>query len=211
MDKVMVCTPCYDGQVTTQYLHSLLALQNYAQSLLEFRVKTLQGSDLFRMRNCLAEKFYRSDCSHLLWVDADTGFDPSLIGKMLQLDKAFVGALCPRKMDNGGFVCDEFLEYEYIGEFQKISSLGCGLTLVHRKVFKKMRNEYPELLTGSSRYFQSKGLLGDVHQPYAPRLAHDGIILGEDLSFSRRWTDLGGEIWCCTDKSVEHVGTKIYR
>ncbi len=33
-----------------------------------------------------------------------------------------------------------------------------------------------------------------------------GTYLSEDASFSKRWTDMGGEIWADLDSRLQHVG-----
>jgi hypothetical protein len=33
-----------------------------------------------------------------------------------------------------------------------------------------------------------------------------GSYLSEDASFSRRWTDMGGEIWADLESKLQHVG-----
>ena len=49
-------------------------------------------------RNALLTHWYdKSDSTHLLFVDADMGFEPQLIADMLALDKPIVGVIYTKR------------------------------------------------------------------------------------------------------------------
>lgn len=76
--KVMVATPMYGGQCAGIYTKSISDLSITAtQMQLDFRFVFLFNESLItRARNYLVDDFLRSDCTHLMFIDSDIGFDP---------------------------------------------------------------------------------------------------------------------------------------
>lgn len=85
--SLLVATPSHHGNYCTQYLLSLVALQNYClKNSIEFELKVTEGiSNIDRARNMLASLFLQeSSASHLLFVDDDMGFATDEICKMFE-------------------------------------------------------------------------------------------------------------------------------
>ena len=99
--RIFVATPCSGETVTTEYLHTVLKLQGYAyRPGATFSVKfvTLSIADIYKARNALAAAFMADpSMTHLLFLDADMGFEPRLVEKMLQFDQPFTAALSPQR------------------------------------------------------------------------------------------------------------------
>jgi len=75
--KIMVATPMYGGQCAGIYTKSSTDL---AQLTLKYGVECkfyylFNESLITRARNYLADEFMRSDCTHLMFIDSDIGFD----------------------------------------------------------------------------------------------------------------------------------------
>ena len=47
-------------------------------------------------------------------------------------------------------------------------------------------------------------------QCFSPYPREDGLLMGEDVSFCRRWTDAGGEIQMLVDEVLSHAGVTTY-
>lgn len=77
--KIMVATPMYGGQCAGIYTKSstdLAALaRNHGVQLGFYYL--FNESLITRARNYLADEFMRSDCTHLMFIDSDIGFDPT--------------------------------------------------------------------------------------------------------------------------------------
>ena len=104
--KILIGTPCSGDVVTTAYLRTIIKLSAFASSCrpsFAWDLQTIAISDLHKARNFLAARFMADPSyTHLLFIDADMGFEPRLIGKMLQFDQPFTAALYPqRKIDMG--------------------------------------------------------------------------------------------------------------
>ena len=77
--KIMVATPMYGGMCSGQYTRSTTDLGILGEKYgMEFKFFYLYNESLItRARNYLVDEFMRSDCTHLMFIDADIGFDPN--------------------------------------------------------------------------------------------------------------------------------------
>ena len=77
--KIFVATPMYGGICGGQYCKSTADLSAMgAQYGMDIRFFYLFNESLItRARNYLVDEFLRSDCTHLMFIDSDIGFDPN--------------------------------------------------------------------------------------------------------------------------------------
>jgi hypothetical protein len=77
--KIFVATPMYGGVCGGQYTKSTADLASLgAQYGMDIRFFYLFNESLItRARNYLVDEFLRSDCTHLMFIDSDIGFDPN--------------------------------------------------------------------------------------------------------------------------------------
>lgn len=85
--KLMVCTPMYGGNCTAIYSRSMADLSMLCTHYgIELKVYALSNESLItRARNYSADEFMRSDCTHLMFIDADIGFDARDVIAMLAI------------------------------------------------------------------------------------------------------------------------------
>jgi len=77
--KIFIATPMYGGVCGGQYCKSTADLSSMAaQYGMDVRFFYLFNESLItRARNYLVDEFLRSDCTHLMFIDSDIGFDPN--------------------------------------------------------------------------------------------------------------------------------------
>jgi hypothetical protein len=99
--SILIATPTYDGLLTIECVSSVLRLMESMKKTepnVTFRWRQVAGTLVDYARNFLASYFLEhSNYTHLLFVDADMGFSPALIVKMLHLDRPVVGCMYPLK------------------------------------------------------------------------------------------------------------------
>jgi hypothetical protein len=98
--SLFIATPMYGGQNHGLYMKSCLDLQS---TLIQYGV-SLKFSFLFneslitRARNYLVDEFiHRSDCTHMLFLDADVCFNAQDVITLLALDYDVAGGPYPKK------------------------------------------------------------------------------------------------------------------
>jgi hypothetical protein len=102
--------------------------------------------------------------------------------------------------------------FEMQDGFVRTTYAGTGILLIARGVLEAMLERYPELWVEKPN-MQSAGLEGGLLQCFDPlgMTGENGLILGEDYAFCRRWVEgCGGEIWVNVDQPVLHIGQETF-
>ena len=227
---IHLATPCYGGMVTQSYMQSILRLMQHA-ALNGFDLSlSMLGNDslITRSRNTLVARCLdQVEATHLMFIDADIGFDPAQVERMLRLDRDVVGGMYPLKFNDwNGATSDNLGGGEgfataglrYVGMIEEGARIGddgfvrgtyagTGFLLIARACLVRMIEAYPE-----TRY---RAIQSWPPRPPSPNQyalfdciiePETGIYLSEDYAFCRRWRDIGGEIWLDTKGSLTHTG-----
>jgi len=228
--RILIGTPTYNGQLTTNYTGSLLALWSEFNGQLDW--KSTSGTLIAWARNTLASLVLQGDHTHLLFIDSDIDFPPRLIRRMVEFDAPVVSAICPHRVldvprfhalsrateDPGvawarslSFVMELETPHVERDGFYRAKRTGTGLMLIKREVFETLRQTHADLYRpAAGSYYEFQGLQ-NVLQCFDPIYDGKGVAMGEDVSFCRRWQDTGGEVWVVFDETVGHVGPFMFR
>ena len=174
---LMIALPAYGGQVTTVFMESLLKLSEAAQQNgIAITLKILSQESLIpRGRNTLVAEFLgRPQLTHLLFIDADMGFEPRAILRMLAFDKPVTGVACPKKGINwqrvhaavqegkppealaqaGLDFALNLVDEDQVSSngqvpvtqgFVRVGKCGTGIMMIQRAVLTQLAARYPEL------------------------------------------------------------------
>lgn len=230
---LVVATPCFGGSVSHLYMISVMKLFRLCQEqAIGAELDLLAGDALVnRARNSMATRFMASAATHLLFIDADIGFEPEAVMRLLAFDADLSGGVYPAKMidwdrvrhftgapddlpkaalryaaalhtDAGVTVRDDFARARF---------LATGFMMIKRRVFDVLEHAYPELK------FRRLHTHPDPQADHPHRYAFfdcmidkDGYHLPEDYSFCERWTRTGGEIWVDLNSQLTHIGHHHY-
>jgi hypothetical protein len=183
--KIFIATPMFGGQCNYMYMISLINLltalgQKGIHSMFEIAANE---SLITKARNILVEGFIRSDATHMLFLDADLGFDPQDIIRMIEADKDLIGGQYAKKKINWDVVkrvvqgCPDIPPHAInaviaestfrpigdqmsfrLDEPVEVESIATGMMLIRREVFTKMAAELPEIeiVSGGSETMDPK-------------------------------------------------------
>ena len=205
--KLFIAIPCYDGKVTAKCAEFLLRNTHILRDLGHSVMPYFHIGDPFisQARNVCVNMFLSTDCTDLIFVDADTGGDGSAISKLLKHNKDIVGASIARKSDVEEFPIELNwgMNNNCIDEktgLVNVLATGMGLIRIQRHVFEKMAeiSRIEKDCEGVIQFFEVGIRLGD------------GKWYGEDVYFCRRWLAMGGEIFVEPDIDFIHTGVKNY-
>ena len=197
--NIFFATPCYGGQLTDQFFLSMFRLtQALNHYKINYRITTLRNESLVtRARNILTAMFLESDCTHLMFIDADIEFEPDSVIRMLAMNKPLIAAAYPKKTIDWDNVRKAAIE---------VMDASTGFFLVQRIVFEKMIQAYPEL------HYKNDSSIDPRFNPHCYALfdtwldPDDNRYLSEDYTFCRRWQKIGGKIWLDPNTRLSHVG-----
>lgn len=164
----MLATPAYGGRVTTVYMNSVVKAMASMPPDIQLVLNTYPGDSLItRGRNTMVAQFLDSDCDAILWIDADIGFDPHHILRLVEAKKDVIAGVYPIKEylwdkivqavkdnpDAQGFedVAAQGVNIVVNGIGQPdengiapVAEVGTGFMLIQRSVFERMMQHYPD-------------------------------------------------------------------
>jgi hypothetical protein len=179
---------------------------------IDWTVETMTNESLIsRARNTLTSKFlYTKESTHLMFIDADIGWEPWHLLVMINARKDVIGGLYPMKSlpvkwcVNGipGQVEDP--ESSLI----EVTKTGTGFLLIKRDVFDKL-NAHPAVRP----FTNDIGLdpaLNQYMKTYFDTAVREGRYYSEDWTFCENWRDIGGQVWVDKRVLLKHVGTYTF-
>jgi hypothetical protein len=237
MTNILLATPAYGDVFYTPYVSSLVGLQRLAsRNKWHLAFASIAYADIVESRNFLLTHFFdRTSATHLLFVDADMGYEPGLIADMLALRKPVVGVTAPKrqidldrlaKLARKGEAPERAIARAHnfvfrpvkerttsrpVKGFVQVEGCGAGILLIERACVQAMLERLPELsdtaAKGNSPLTKNLDRLIRAFDPTTV----DGARLSEDYSFCHRWRRLcGGEVWANINRKVTHVGLQKF-
>jgi hypothetical protein len=168
--NLVVATPCFGGQISVPYATSLFKLQKLARSYQNLNLKVLfkDGDALItRARAGLISQFLDDpSASHLLFIDADIGFEPDQVLRLIECGAEMCAAIYPIKLIDWEkvkstmetsrpnpaaavlryvFEVDDANAVTERSGFVKVRYAGTGFLMIRRSALEKMCARYPQL------------------------------------------------------------------
>lgn len=230
-----LAVPCYGGNLNLFFVKSMLALQDACRAAgIGLHIDLMGGDALItRARSRLAAQFLaHPEATHILFIDADIGFAPANVFRLLEAKKQVIAAVCPlksidwekaRTAAKAGVADLQAASIGYVvrflptadksvnvqNGFAQVAYGGTGFLLIERDAMQRICDAHPEL----------RAKMGDMGDTLAREAVmvfdtmvepETGQYLSEDYAFCRRWRDLGGEIWADFEARLTHVGHAAY-
>lgn len=235
--RLAIATPCFGGQVSSLYAASIFKLQRALRSTpeVELTIHMREGDALITRARANLVTLFLDDpaATHLLFVDADIGFEPDQVLRLISCGADMAAGVYPIKRVNWdkarmvmaanrpntrAAVLDYVLELEdperiaAVSGFTRVRYAGTGFLMIRRQAVERMCRHYAAL-----QFFREHSigdpLAGSPHRFALFECLIDpatGTYLSEDFSFCKRWTDMGGEIWADLESRLNHVGPATF-
>ncbi len=233
--NLVIATPCFGGQISIIYAGSIFKLQSALRASNEINLKILfkDGDALItRARASLVAQFLDdAAATHLLFVDADIGFSPEQVLRLIRCGADVCAAVYPIKridwdkvkaVTQAGRPNPAAAALNYVFEapdpnavviragFAKVRYAGTGFLMVRRRALERMCAHYSNLRYQRDHSMEAATQSGNRFALFDCMIDQDGTYLSEDFSFCKRWSDMGGEIWADLDSRLSHVGPLVF-
>lgn len=210
--KAHIAMPCYGGMLTESCFMSFIKFANTARQLgIDWTLETMVNESLIsRARNTLTAKFlHQKESTHLMFIDADIGWEPWHLLVLLNRDKDMIGGLYPMKTMPIKWVVNGFEGAEEGPDgLQEVSKTGTGFLLTKRNVFEKMAS-HPAV----KQYKNDIGLdpvYDQYLRTYWDTAVRQNRYYSEDWTACENWRDMGGRIWVDKRVLLRHTGTYVF-
>ena len=188
--SVFIATPTYDEWVCMEYASSLFESAVYLQANgIGMCHAIAPGNPFLDMaRNQLVEEFLASDCTELLFVDADVGWDAKALTRILSSAPEIVGGLVPKRDATRN---DSYHHNAMTGVMSpeglfQAKEIPTAFLRIRRSAFAKLQRPFFKIGNAASEF-------------------------GEDIYFCRRWVEAGEFLWIDSDITFSHRGGKAWR
>jgi hypothetical protein len=232
---ILIGTPCYGGLVMHTYMQSVIKLMVYAGSK-NFQLgltTSAHDSLITRSRNSIVAFFLdQPHATHLMFIDADIGFEPEAVERMLDFDQDLVAGMYPLKVLDWSQIQQraaagankdqlETAGLHYVGQplpagereekngFVTGLYAGTGFMLIKRQVMEKMVQAYPETKYKRLQTYPPPRHVSDNQYNLFDCIIEPktGVYLSEDFTFCHRWRQLDGKVWLDTKSYLMHSGS----
>lgn len=193
--QVAICVPVRD-HVTASFTYSLAMLtKKCGEAGVKVSLHMVMGSEIAMQRQQLVDEALQTNCTHILWLDADMKFPAGVLNALLSHDKDIVACNYSTRVQPHRPVAfksaDDLNERVYVGTgLEEVFAVGMGCMLVKRKVYKTIPRPHFSV-TWNDDYTN---------------------LVGEDVFFCTRAKENGYTVWLDNDASLSigHVGTKTF-
>lgn len=227
--KVLVATPMYGGMCTGEYTRSMTSVvTDLAIHQIHVSFAFLYNDSLItNARNKLATVFMQHDFTHLLFIDADIGFQSKDIISMLNADKDVIAGIYPKKIINwtrveaavkAGIPTDELqfhagdlvvslVDHEQenvvkLTEPAEVYGAGTGFMLIKRSVMEGLKDKVETYLDNDGTALYEYFFL--IKEPSLKQQ------LTEDYAFCRLCRMNGYKIYAAPWVKLSHTGSYIF-
>jgi hypothetical protein len=209
--KLAIATPFYSMSGFAPYIRSLADTLRKLSALGVPWECLMECGDSYvdRARNTLCARFLRSNCTHLLFIDSDMGWDEQGLINILNSPFELTGAAYPMKNAFDKFVEGTVFDTDHAPVQDEKTGLieasivPAGFMLIARSCLEKLitadpENKYNTLDDGKEicvyNFFEN---VVDKEKK---------IRFGEDISFCNKWTALGNKIYIEPRINFVHCG-----
>jgi len=226
---IVIGTPCYGGQMCTEYTQSLLTLK---EACMQYGIKMTciflgNESLIQRGRNTIAHHFLQmEDATHLMFIDADQRFRANDIALMIKADKGIIGGPVPMKgIDwnrvrqgavlnhpnlaalTGIFNLNKLEGHDMVSPDQpfQVEHIGTGFMLIRRDVFEGLAPHTQTYTNGGASIPPDE----EVHDFFRVQV-EDGKLLSEDYHFCHEYRKHGGTVWAAPWCELGHFGAYCF-
>jgi hypothetical protein len=207
---IFIATPCLDGNVSAHYTASLvrsvalLQQRGWRTPHIDFEIGNSLIADA---RNKLVARFLASDCSDLVFIDADLSWSPDDLMRLASFDAPFVAGVYQRKSRTKVDFAVKFgatIGMDAQG-LLAVERVGTGFMRLRRDCLDRLVAAHPGLrLVNPADPADS-----NFHALFDTGIV-DGRFVGEDFTFCDRWRAIGGQVLIDPAMNFGHHGAATY-
>ena len=207
--SVFIGIPTYDGKLNIKLAYTLAAFMPVAlKHGISVKLGHVSGCSIITMaRNSLVDQFLKSDCTELLFIDADVIPTVEDIMRLMaqSTGRDVTAGMYPRRAKDRKFFMDFYLDEQdelvFDGAMMRANRVGTGFMWINRHVIEKIAERAP-------KYLGPDGA-GQIASVFEFSML-DGKFVGEDYNFCDKAGMLGYEVWIDVEICLPHLGTEEF-
>jgi predicted O-methyltransferase YrrM len=206
--KVMLATTAYDSPDASYTFAIAKSREALREAGIQSAYLLLSGNcHVDDARNSVVHTFMESDCTDLVFLDADVSWQAKDLVKLCKYDLDFVGGVYPYRREDGkarrGMPYIPIHGAKIENELVEVAGLPTGFMRMRRVVLETLIPLNPAFdnrkknITGIPLVFE--------------RTLKEGTRMGGDLNFCLKWIETGGKIYASTEMILGHVAKTVLK
>jgi len=228
--RILATLPCYGGQTFDRFLSSWTKLLGWAdQKGIDMTLQVISNESLLpRARNMGISKLmmYSDYFTHILFLDADMGYTPYRLQRLLDANQDFVGCPGPTKWIHWDRAIDAVIhgrdlshaclryavnlfekrDIKSINGFAEVKDFGCCFCLVRTEVIKKLVELFPDTKCDHMVWANGAPLNEPTWAVFDTYVDDEGRYLECDHAFMARCRKAGYTIYADLTSDLSHSG-----
>jgi hypothetical protein len=208
--RLFIGIPAYDGKLNIKTAFALAQLMPKAMGLgVSVTLSDLSNCSIITMaRNALVHEFLKTDCTELLFIDADVVVNSDDIMRLMAQSggKDITAGAYPRRAKDAKFFADVYYndngDLEFEGSLMRVKRAPTGFMLIQRHVIEQLVAAHPEWTYEKSPTEKMSAVFDFA--------IVDGKYVGEDYLFCDRAAQMGFTAYIDVDISLPHVGQETF-
>jgi predicted O-methyltransferase YrrM len=202
--KVMLATTAYDSPDASYTFSIARSREALSAAGIQSAYYLLQGNcHVDDARNAVVRDFLESDCTELVFLDADVSWEPPTLVDLCKIDKDLVGGIYPyrRESDEETMPVRHLPEIKVEGDLIEVEGLPTGFMKIKRNVIERMAAT-------------AKHYLKDDGKPHPVLFERDyfgGGRRGGDIHFCMIWREMGGKVYAAPELRLGHCGKMVLK
>lgn len=206
--KLLVATPCAGRMIHMSYVSSLVGLIQYLEMMkIDFQTMFQSSADVRKTRSDYVNYALHQGFTHILFIDADMGFEWSDFELLLKSGKDIISGMCPKKKYPIEYVqgpAEGTPDHNGALEVEWASTAFC---LINLEVFRGKEHATTKCKSVSSV------TLEPIEAPdwFPAGSDFNGIYHSEDRAFFKLMRHIGEPVFVHTKALITHSGIHVYK
>jgi Predicted O-methyltransferase len=202
--KVLLATTAYDSPDASYTFSIARSREALSAAGIQSGYFLLQGNcHVDDARNAVVRDFLESDCTELVFLDADVSWEPDALVTLCKIDKDLVGGVYPyrRESEEETMPIRHLPEIKVEGDLIEVEGLPTG--------FMKIKRHVIETMAATAKHFLKDD--GKPHPVLFERDYFGGGRRGGDIRFCMVWREMGGKVYAAPELRLGHCGKMVLK
>lgn len=203
--KVLLATTVYDRPDASYVFSIARSREALSAAGIQSAYYLLQGNcHVDDARNAVVRDFIDSDCTDLVFLDADVSWEPDTLVALCKIDRDLVGGIYPYRRESD----EETMPVRHISGgpneedgLLEVEGLPTG--------FMKIKRGVIELMARTAKHY-----VKDDGNPHPVLFERDFFGIGRrggDIRFCMVWREMGGKLWAAPELRLGHAGGVVLK
>jgi hypothetical protein len=209
--RICIAIPSYTGALSHATLNALLAASTAAhQQGWTTDLVTREADSCIQRARCflLTHFLERTDCTDLLFLDADIGFTAEGFVRLMSFPVDVVAGAYRARGPQEHYILrplENELQRKPPHGLMEVEGVGAGFLRITRAALIRMVAAYPD------DWYTDPTCANMVVRDLFSFTVEDHHLFSEDYNFCRKWRAIGGQVWVDPEQALDHVGFSTFR